>query len=133
MPQENVESFRRSLDAFNRRDKPAWPGMMQPEAELVPANEWAENTPIGGTKAIWDFYVEVAAAWEDGSFELAEIVDSGIGKIAAKNRLETRGKTSGAGAEFSYWVVGTFRDGRVTRIEWFAQRDKALEAAGLSA
>jgi ketosteroid isomerase-like protein len=132
MSQENVESFRQSLDAFNRRDKRAWLATMHPEAELVPAKEWPENTPISGATAIWDFYVEVAGVWEDGSFELAEIVDSGTGKVVANNRLETRGKASGAGAEFSYWLVGTFRDGRATRIEWFAHRDEALQAAGLS-
>src|SRR5215208_3375219 len=105
MSQENVESFRQSLDAFNRRDRPAWLATMHPEAELVPAKEWPENTPISGARAIWDFYLEVTAASEDGSFELAEIVDSSTGKIVANNRLETRGKTSGAGAEFSYWLV----------------------------
>jgi len=32
---------------------------------------------------------------------------------------------------FSYWVVATFRDGRAIRVEWFADRAQALEAAGL--
>ena len=76
--------------------------------------------------------MEVTAAWEDGSFELGEVIDSGTGKIVANNRRETRGKASGAGVEFSYWVVGTFRDGRTIGAEWFAQRAQALEAAGLS-
>jgi hypothetical protein len=40
---------------------------------MVPAKEWPENTPIRGADAIWDFYTEVTAAWEDSSFELGEI------------------------------------------------------------
>ena len=131
MSQENAESFRQALDAFNRRDKPAWLATFHPEAEMVPAKEWPENTPIRGAEAIWDFYAEVTAAWEDGSFELGEIIDFGVGKIVANSRRETRGKASGAGVEFSYWLVGTFRDGRTIRVEWFDQRAEALEAAGL--
>ena len=33
--------------------------------------------------------------------------------------------------EFSYWLVGTVRDLRTIRVEWFAERAEALEAAGL--
>ena len=34
--------------------------------------------------------------------------------------------------EVNYWVVITFRDGKVLRDEWFADRAEALEAVGLS-
>jgi hypothetical protein len=37
-----------------------------------------------------------------------------------------------AAQAFSYWVVTTFRNGRALRIEWFSDRDEALEAGGLS-
>jgi ketosteroid isomerase-like protein len=73
MSRENVKSLREALDAFNRRDKPAWRATFHPQAEMVPAKEWPENTPIRGADAIWDFYTEVTAAWEDSSFELGEI------------------------------------------------------------
>jgi ketosteroid isomerase-like protein len=43
-----------------------------------------------------------------------------------------RGKASGASVAWSYWVLFTFRDGKVLRSEWFADRGEALEAAGLS-
>jgi ketosteroid isomerase-like protein len=33
---------------------------------------------------------------------------------------------------WSYWVVFRFRDGKVVRSKWFANRAEALEAAGLS-
>jgi ketosteroid isomerase-like protein len=42
------------------------------------------------------------------------------------------GKTSGAGVAWSYWVVFTFRDGKVLSSEWFSDRREALEAAGLA-
>jgi ketosteroid isomerase-like protein len=132
MSQENVEIVRRGVDAFNRRDKTAWLATFDPEAEMFPAREWPENAPTRGAEAIWDFYVEVTSAWEEGSFELGEIIESGTDKIVVNNRREARGRASGAGVAFSYWAVITFRGGKAIRIEWFAERDQALEAAGLS-
>jgi ketosteroid isomerase-like protein len=43
-----------------------------------------------------------------------------------------RGGASGADVEIKYWIVVTFREGRIARDQWFADREEALEAAGLS-
>jgi|SRR5829696_2134906 len=131
MSQENVEITRQTLDAFNRGDKGAWLAMFDPDAEMVPAPEWPENAPIRGAEAIWDFYVEVTGAWEEGLSEFGEVINAGADKVVANNRRDAHGRTSGAGVEFSYWTVGTYQNGKVVRIEWFADRAKALEAAKL--
>jgi hypothetical protein len=55
---------------------------------------------------------------------------AGTNKIVANQRREMRGKASSAGVVWSYWVVFTFRKGRVLRFEWFANRAEALQAAG---
>jgi ketosteroid isomerase-like protein len=47
-------------------------------------------------------------------------------------RRDLHGKSSGVEVKFDLWVVATFRDGKVTRAEWFEDRQGALEAAGLS-
>jgi len=38
---------------------------------------------------------------------------------------------SGAQVEHDYWLVATVRQGRILRVQWFVDRDEALEAAGL--
>jgi hypothetical protein len=62
--EENAETLRLALDAFNRRNKAAWLATCDPELENVPASEWPENARIRGAEAIWDFYVEAVEAWE---------------------------------------------------------------------
>src|SRR2546425_8383537 len=130
MSEENIQSMRESVDAFNRRDKAAWLATFDPAAEVLPAREWPEHAPIHGAEAIWDFYSEVTAAWEEGKFELGEIIEAGTDKLVANSRRDARGKASGAAVAFSYWAVNTFRDGKMIRVEWFADRAHALEAAG---
>jgi ketosteroid isomerase-like protein len=105
MTHENVEVTHRSLDAFNRGDKEGWLAMFDPDAEMVPASEWPEREPIRGAEAIWDFYVEVTGTWKEGLGELGEVIDAGADTVVANNRRNARGRTSGAGVEFSYQAV----------------------------
>jgi ketosteroid isomerase-like protein len=134
MSQENVETLRRGLDAFNRRDKAAWLAVTDPEADNFPPREWPENAPIHGADAIWDFYLEAIKAWDGAEFSWGELINaaSTTDSIVVNQRAELRGKTSGAGVVWSYWVVFTFRDGKTIRSEWFADRAEALKAAGFS-
>ena len=131
MSQENVEVVQWGLDAFNRRDKAAWIAICHQDVENFPPREWPESAPVRGTEAIWDFFVEAQGAWEEGSYEWGDLIKAGANKIVANQRREMRGKASGADVVWSYWVVFTFRKGRVLRFEWFADRAEALEAAGL--
>jgi ketosteroid isomerase-like protein len=131
MSQENVETMRRGNEAFERGDRTTWLATIAPDAVMIPAREWPEYAPIRGAEAIWDFYAEVTTAWEEGSFEFVEIIEAGDDTVIANAQREARGKASGAGVPFSYWLVLTFRHGKTIRIEWYSHRAQALEAAGL--
>jgi ketosteroid isomerase-like protein len=131
MSQENVENLRQALDAFNRRDRAAWLALCEPEFENVPPRDWPESDPIRGYEAVWDFFVEAQDAWEESLFEYGDLIEAGNDKVVAHMRREARGKASGASVAWSYWLVVTFRDGKVLRHEWFGDRSDALEAVGL--
>ena len=129
MSQENVEIMRRSMDAFNRRDRTAWLELRGEPHEVKPLPDWPEQETQGG-EAAWDLYVGVADAVAI-EFE-ADLVDAGPDKVLAHQRNTGRGRTSGAEVELDYWIVITFRDGVIVRDEWFSNRPEALEAAGLA-
>src|SRR5438270_8537014 len=119
MSQENVQTLHRGMDAFNRRDRAAWLALCDPEYETVPSDDWPEMEPIRGPEDAWDFYIEADEPWERSPYEYVEAMDGGNDKVVARMRREMRGKASGASVEYSYWVVVTFRDGKVLRVEWF--------------
>jgi ketosteroid isomerase-like protein len=53
-------------------------------------------------------------------------------KVVVFQRMLARGKTSGAEAGFGdYAQVWTLRDGKITHMKFYADRDEALRAAGL--
>jgi ketosteroid isomerase-like protein len=130
MSQENVARFRKAIDAFNRRDRAAWLALCDPDYENLPPRDWPEATPIRGRDAIWDFFIATQEPWEEGSFQVGEVIDAGDDKVVAEQWAEMHGKASGAGVLFRYWHVVTLRDGKAVRSEWFTDRAEALEAAG---
>ena len=133
MSQENVETYRQAVDAFNRRDRVAWSVVGDPAVVNIPPREWPESRRATGLDAVWDQLVANMDAWEEQQLQIVEVVDAGSEKIGAQIRSEVTGKSSGAAIAWTYWHVVTFRDGKIVRSEWFADRVDALEAAGLSA
>jgi ketosteroid isomerase-like protein len=133
MSQENVETLRQSLEAFDRRDRAAWLATRDDQDyEVVTDRYWPEADVVRGREAAWEFYVKVAEAFERLLAGDAELVDAGADKVLVHQRSDVRGRTSGAAVELNYWDVVTFREGRIVRDQWFADRAEALEAAGLS-
>ncbi len=130
MSEENIERMRQAQAAFERGDKETWRGLSHPDGEVVPMCDWPEGR-IRGREAVWDFFVAADEPWEPGTYELDEVADGGD-YVAARMRRDLRGKSSGVEVEYDLWVVVTFRDGKVTRAEWFEDRQEALEAAGIS-
>ena len=131
MSQENVDIVRQDLDAFDRRDRAAFFAVRDPACKVVPDDRWPETRVISGREAAWDFYLDVAETFGMDAAD-AEIIDAGGDRVLVHRAAQTRGRTSGATVLFDYSVVTTFREGKIIRDRWFADRAEALEAAGLS-
>jgi ketosteroid isomerase-like protein len=125
-----IETVREAFAAFERRDKEGWEALTDPQVEFVPIGDWPESE-LQGREGVWDFMIGIEEPWEPGRFELEEITEDDD-HVAARMRRNLRGKGSGIEVEYDYWVVFSFRDGKVTRAEWFEGREDALEAAGLA-
>jgi ketosteroid isomerase-like protein len=120
------------LKAFERGDRDAWLSLHDPDHEVIPADVWPETGPVKGREAAWDFYVTITDTLEPQSFaDDAEIESAGPDTVLVHQRNRMRGRASGAWVDLDFWVVTSFRGGRVARDEWFATRAEALEAAGL--
>ena len=131
MSEENLETVRRSLEAFDRRDKALWLEVRSENFKVVTSNEWPEGD-VRGREAAWDFYVTVAETFERRPFsDDIEFMDAGPDKVLVHQRNDVRGGESGVNVEVDYWVVISFRDGKMIRDQWFESRDEAIEAAGL--
>jgi|SRR5215211_174572 len=130
MSQENVEIVRRHVDDFNRGDRTAWLALLAEDYEITPTGDWPDARAIRGGEAGWQFYRDIVQTLSFGRTRI-EYVDAGGDKVLGHQRQEGRGRASGADVEVDYWIVTTFREGKISRDEWFTDRTDALEAVGL--
>ena len=133
MSEENVEAFRRGMEAYNRRDIDAFLEMFDPLAEIHPltlAMFGQEATAYRGDEGIRRFIRDVDEVLPQIQVELLEIRDLGE-RIVASGRLHARGRASGVEVESPIGWVIEFREGRVIRMRDYLDPKEALEAAGL--
>jgi ketosteroid isomerase-like protein len=131
MSEENVEMYRCSrkpLIAATRHpgSKPGTRTTRSSPATSGPKGD------VRGREAAWDFYVTVADTFERQPFsDDIEVIDAGADKVVVHQRNDVRGGESGVNVVLDYWIVVSFRDGKIFRDQWFENREEALEAAGL--
>ncbi len=131
MSRENVEATRHFIDAYNRRDFDAAVEAFDPEIDWVlPARQSSDSRR--GPDEVIRFFEEIDETFEELRLVPQEFVDAGD-RVATRLRHRGRGRESGLEIdEELYHQVATFRDGRIVRMEYFAEWSEALEAAGLS-
>jgi ketosteroid isomerase-like protein len=133
MSDENVETFKRGIGAYNRRDVEA---LLE---ELNPRVEWRPLLPVllGGEAALYKGHEgarqgirELEEAFSDLRAEPTEFRDLGE-RVLTIGHLHGRGRESGIETESPIAWLADFEDGKVVRIREYLDLGEALEAAGL--
>jgi ketosteroid isomerase-like protein len=131
MSEENVESVRAVVEAFNRRDVKALEAFFATDAEIVPVRAAFEGTSYGGPDAAKQWVAAVDESWEELLVEIEETRDGGD-RILALGRIRGQGRESGARIDVEAASVAYFRDGLITALHNYTNLAAAVEAAGLS-
>jgi ketosteroid isomerase-like protein len=134
MSQENVEAFKRALEAYNRRDIDSLIQVLDPEVEwhsalLEPLE--GEAALHRGHEGVRDLLREAYEVLAQIHLEISEIRDLGD-RIVGIARLRTRGRESGAETELPLAYLIRFKDGKAISVRTYLDPREALEAAGLS-
>lgn len=129
---ENVEAFKRGVEAANRSDAEAFLKLLHPDVE------WHTVLPMVGGDAVYRGIDEVrrslVSLWDvlaGTHFEFPDIRDLGD-RLIAIGRIRVTGDASGAAADSPFAFVIKFRGGKVYLIRSYLDPNKALQAAGLS-
>jgi len=133
MSEENVEVFRRAVQAFNARDIAVLADLITEDYEFVPYLPAGveKTTTYRGRQGLRDYLKDADEAWESIQIHLDEVRDLGD-RVLAFGEMRARGRGSGIYARVPLAWVLEFRDGKVWRYQSFGDTPEAIEAAGLS-
>ena len=134
MSKENVEAFKRGLEAGNRGDVDALLEELHPEIEwhsALHALMGGQLTVFRGHAGVRRMLGDLSETFAEVHIEMSEFRDLGDGLVAI-GRTRNRGKASGVETETPLALVTEIRDGKTISIRAYLDREEALEAAGLS-
>jgi len=132
MSRENVDTFRRGVEAYNRRDVEALLADADPGIEWYPAilgKLSGRATVYRGHDGLRQLMIDIDDTLAEIHVEFPEVRDLGD-QVLGVGRIRTRGKASGVVTEAPLGYVADYRDGKVTRVRTYLDPREALEAAG---
>ena len=136
MSQENVEIVQGAWDAFSRGDVEAAFEVFAPDVEWdVSRDIWGAVVGGGhyrGVEGVASWLTDLYDAWETFEMQPEEQLEAGDDQVITVLSARGRGRASGIEVEHHPAGVGTLRQGKIVRVVWFATRQEALKAAGLS-
>jgi uncharacterized protein len=130
MSAENVEVIQRLYRAMDDQDAEALDAIASPDIEWIPDWRVGEG-PVRGREQVIRFFRARAEVFEELRTDPERLWDLGD-RVLAFVRHTGTGSSSGAGFDIRIAHLWALRDGVVVRGEGYADRDEALEAAGLS-
>jgi ketosteroid isomerase-like protein len=124
MSQENVEVFKRGVDAWNREDFDAWIDHLDPDIE------WSARMEVylghAGARQLWQSFkhMRLTVRFED----VRDLGDN----VLALGEMTAKGQRTGLDLKSELGQLATFRDAKVIRFRDFGSHAEAVAAAGLS-
>lgn len=134
MSQENVEAFKRAIEAYNGRNVEGLLDELDTEVEwrpVLPVVLGGDETVYRGHDGVRQLLRDLDEVLAERHFDFSEIRNVGD-HVVATGSLRIRGKSSGARNESPFGLVAEFKNGRAIHIQTYLDPNEALEPLGLS-
>ncbi len=131
MSQENFETVRRIFDSWAKGDFRAGVEDFDPYITFIVRPPLAEPATCVGPEGIGNYMRDFLRQWVGYVIEAKELQPIGD-TVLASAVWRAAGRWTGIRMEVSVFMLFTFRGRKIVRMESIADKDEALEAAGLS-
>jgi ketosteroid isomerase-like protein len=132
MSEANVDFVRGGYDRFNAGERTAELWFWHADAEYHASRDDPDAAVHRGIDAIRKQFATWVEAYPDLKIEILEAEGNGD-QVFLWVRFRGHGAASGIPLEMELAHVYTLRDGKAARVVEYADRNRALEAAGLDA
>jgi ketosteroid isomerase-like protein len=128
MAEDIVELVRRSYDAFARGDTEAL--LSGATEDFVTYRDEPDGATFHGKQGLLEAITSWTEDFEEFAFEVEELIPLNDRQVLARIHQSAVGKHSGVAIEATFWFLHTVEGDRLSRLDMFAHRDRAYEAAG---
>jgi ketosteroid isomerase-like protein len=125
-PLGNVEVVRSFFAAVEAEDFAAALWLIDPEVVWLPS----EGGTYHGLQGVSEAFASWMESWDEHRIKTEEVVEVGEDQVLAAIHIVARGKHSGIETDTRFFHLHTLRDGRISRMVEYLDRDEAVAAAG---
>jgi len=129
MSEENVDLVRGLLERFIATGELSWDLMHEDievhDHDVMDASEYRGHLGFARWVENWNL------AWSEFSMQPEELIDAGA-RVVSVFRMKATGRGSGVAVERQDAMVWEVHDGKGVRLDYYNNREQALQSAGLS-
>jgi ketosteroid isomerase-like protein len=131
MSQENVEIVRRAYECLNERDADCFADLCAEDFSMDMTERVFNPDTYEGRAGIARFLSDVSEAWEDYRWEIEDARVAGD-QVVAMVHCTGLSRVGAPGVDWHVAWRWELKEGKVVSLRFHREREKALEAAGLS-
>ena len=129
----NAEVVRELCALWSRGELGDAIALIHPDARWEPSGKFiGSGKTYRGRAGVEKFWAMFREPWDDISLEPVEFTEVDDARLLTRTRFRGTGRASGVVAEIELFVLWTVDEGLVSGYRSFAERNDAIEAAGLS-
>jgi ketosteroid isomerase-like protein len=129
MSQEALEIVRQVSERWNAHDIDGLFELYHDDMVIVTGEHWPDgNAVLEGKQRFRESTHEWLDVWQSVHVE-TDLVEAYGDRVVAHGNWITKGRVSGMEGTMPIHIVFTVRDGRIARVEWFSDHDRAVAAA----
>jgi ketosteroid isomerase-like protein len=125
--------IREGYAAWNRGDWQRMEELLAPDFELDATERVLNPDRYHGIDGFRQLAAEMEEIWDSWDVEAEEFIENGE-LVFAAHQVHARGNGNGSGIEINrtYWSVWTVRGDKAAKLVLYADRGRALAAAGIA-
>ena len=128
MPSTPLEIVREVSERWNAGDIEGLLALYADDIVVKTGEHWPEQGPVQGKDEFRESIDEWRSVWKSISIETDKVEAHGD-RVVAHGAWKSTGRVSGLDGRMPIHIVFTVQGGRIARLEWFPDHERAVAAA----
>jgi ketosteroid isomerase-like protein len=125
---DSVDIIRQCAERWNAGDLEGMFELYHDDIVVMPGEHWPDSAVVEGKKAFRESTQEWLDVWQSIEIETTDVEAYGD-RVVAHGAWRSTGRLSGIEGTLPIHIVFTVRGGRIARLEWFPDHERAVAAA----